>query len=68
MSRLDEWLVRAAAVCLILLALYAYSWALLDHVTWKIQVTQAINALSQAAKGPAPLALPPRPAENTSPK
>jgi hypothetical protein len=50
MSALDKWLLRAAAVAVVLLALYVYSGVLVDHLIWKMQITQAVNGLGQAAK------------------
>jgi hypothetical protein len=61
MSRLDRWLLRAAALGVILLALYAYSTVLVEHAVWKIQITQAVNALGVAAR-PAALPRPVQPA------
>jgi hypothetical protein len=69
MSMLDRWLLRIACAGVILLALYGYSWVLLDQYGWRVQVTQVINALGQAAKlgGPSPVPRP-MPPEPPTPK
>jgi len=56
LSRLDRWLLRAACVAVCLLALYAYSTAVVNFAVWRMQTTQAVNALLQTAKpaGPGP--------------
>ena len=66
-STVDRWLLRCAAVGVLLLALYVYSDVLVNHLIWKMQITQAVNGLSQAVKPPG-FTPAPKPAEQTSPK